>query len=169
MTNESGRPQAYAAFLAEVDQRIEQFGWIIQSVVPPEDNELQIHYSYTVGLSAPRFRHAELIICGLGPEMARSILNGLADAVKAGHTFVSGEMSSGHLKSGLDLQVISAPLAHGRCPLEVANSLFGSVEPVPALQVVWPDANNRFPWQLAFDPGYIEYQPLLGPPPSDIA
>jgi len=35
-------------------------------------------------------------------------------------------------------------------------------QPFPALQLVWPDKQNRLPWEPGYDQRFSKKQPMLG-------
>ena len=50
--------------------------------------------------------------------------------------------------------------------LAISDTFYGMVRP-PYLQVVWSDANGRFPWEPGFHAGFGGLQPLLWLPRDD--
>jgi hypothetical protein len=112
-------------------------------------------FSYTTGLT--EFAHPELIIYGnMRPEFHAAILNDLGVRVAAGRRFLPGDMLDDVLRNGpITFVAVDEPSVLGQ-----SVALYG--RGFSALQVVWPDGENRFPWQ----PGYpfpAHVQPVTGP------
>lgn len=113
-------------------------------------------YAYTTGLIS--LGHPELIIYGLEPGEAGSILNTVGHRIaRAGGRLVPGERLSGFLDDDLDLMVIEAL---STSDLRVATSVYGSVS---AWQLVWPDRAGRYPWSAGYRIAKT-VQPLAGLP-----
>jgi len=68
-----------AEALASFQQRISEYGWAMQSVVP---NDGAFPWTYTVGL-IKRFNHPELIIVGLPDRVAAHVLHGMVGEIDA--------------------------------------------------------------------------------------
>jgi hypothetical protein len=141
-------------YMDRVRTIVGQHGWMIQAV-GASDNEPA--FCYTVGLSD--YDHPEFIMFGLPFEVSAHLLNDLGERVRGAVKFTDGAIVEDLLKDyPVYLMEVTDPSQH----LNVAHAY--AEGPVKALQVVWPDSEQRFPW----DPGYpAEYQviPLLGVSP----
>lgn len=130
-------------------------GWAVADVAP---TRIHAAYSYTVGLTRHR-GHPELLASGLVPREARGLLAGLADEVRAGHRFGAGDVLSPDGVHRLQLVRVADPGSLGH-----AQTIYASTgHPVPALQVVWSDADGHWPWHRGW-PGLMSDQPLFGLP-----
>jgi hypothetical protein len=144
------------AYLNAVRAKITAHGWMIQYVfagihTPP--------FQYTVGLFP--VAGFEIIVAGLSPDTGATVLNDLAGRVAQHETrFTSGQILSDVLR---DYRVSMVKVTHTHGLLTIANRLYRPAgDPVPAWQMVYPDAAHRMPW----DRGYAnDTQPLLGPAP----
>lgn len=109
--------------------------------------------AYTVGLT--RVGHDELLVIGIEPQVARPLLNHVAQYVVERSVLRAGEtMEAGPWM----LEVVAVP--HPEVHLPTAGALYGLE--VSAVQLVWADADGRWPW----DPGHgggSGGQPVLGP------
>lgn len=150
-----------AQFLADTRQRIAESQWVVMNIFPTEQDPGTM-FHYTVGLS--QYGLPELEMTGLPPEVAGSILNGLGQQMLDSEAYTHGQRLAGHLSDGkFDLVLIEADnIHHDEYPTAMARLLYG--EDIKVLQAVWPDDENRFPW----DEGYSihpETQILFGDPP----
>lgn len=116
-------------------------------------------FAYTIGLQggveAPE--HPEIIVFGLPFSVAHTVLNDLASKVlEEGVTLSPGEerhdVFRGFPARFLEVKDSTEHLC-------VANALFGEDGPIPALQLIFPDAEGRWPWDA--DSG-VAAMPLLG-------
>jgi len=142
------------AYMERVQTIVAEHGWMIQAV---GGSETEPGFCYTVGLSD--YDHPEFIMFGLPFETAAHLLNDLGERVRGAVKFSDGVIVDDLLQNyPVYLMAVIDPTEH----LSVARKYAGGT--VPALQVVWPDAEGRFPW----DPGYpTEYKvmPVLGVAP----
>jgi uncharacterized protein DUF4262 len=103
----------------------------------------------------------QLIIAGLDPEVSHTLLNDLAGRVyhKAAR-FTRGQRVT-DLLAGYDAVIVQGP-ATGELHPGAAFARYGK-DRVHLQQIVWPDAEGRFPWEggYAFD---ADVQPLIGLP-----
>lgn len=66
---------------------IDRHGWHVMSVAPRADSQdKQEWFSYSTGLFM-RFKHPEVILCGLDAGIAVRIINEIGNAVKSGRKF----------------------------------------------------------------------------------
>jgi hypothetical protein len=143
----------HSAYLDRMRGIVAEHGHAVQQVAPDEG----LGWSYTIGLHAAGL--PELIIMGgLALDGQRRTLNGLAERMRAGESLPIGERDPTVLK-GFDVTYVEVADTTTE-DFAIALRLQSDFR---ALQVVWPDLENRFPW----DPGYSfppDEQPLLGEP-----
>lgn len=114
--------------------------------------------AYSIGLWK-KFGHPELISFGLSTETLHSIINLAADIVKSGQKLQTGKTYSDFFESGkaecltVDKRNISDYFGYAID--------FYDTSDFPALQLVWTDRNDRFPWDKGFEEEFIYKQPLL--------
>jgi hypothetical protein len=163
------------AYLAHLEGRIAEDGWAIHTVLPLlDDPDPDPPFAYTVGLSGPRFGHPELLVVGLGRDTTHIVLTDLCERVRDGQRLHAGQRITDLLEA-VDGDAVQVELlrvddaADPRAPLSAANRLYGHGGPVDALQVVWSDRNDRFPWDPGYDASLQPMQLLLGRPatPTD--
>jgi Domain of unknown function (DUF4262) len=144
------------AYLVTVREGIARHGWMLQAVFPVEAGDGP-PFVYTAGLAA--LGHPELVVYGLPHDTGGVILNELGRRVRAGRRLVHGERLD-DVVEGFQVEVLAVA---DNQPLGVARRLYGPG--VRALQIVYPDAEGRWPWEDDCD-GFVATLPLLGPRPS---
>ncbi|HWG93972.1 MAG TPA: DUF4262 domain-containing protein [Mycobacteriales bacterium] len=105
----------------------------------------------TAGLTARGL--PELVVLGLPAETGGALLHALGTRLAAGERLVDGEPVPGLLDGPPPVLVrVTAPVP------APATELY---DDVVLRQLVWPDAEGRYPWHA----GFAHDQPVLGPPP----
>ena len=143
-----------------LDQRIlddiEEFGWSDMSIFPTKEGD-GLPFNYTVGFKLRE--HPELLIMGLNMETMHSLLGIIYEQVKSGTRFNPDTYYQFVIENHRVAFVeITDPL--GEFPMTMTRHLMGEFQ---ALQLVWPDELDRFPWHEDFNPEYRQYQEVLGP------
>jgi hypothetical protein len=146
------------SFLRRMNQRIDQQGWAVLTVLPAYDRPMA-PFAYTIGLTA--HQSPELIIAGVDPCVAEPLLNELARrVVKDAQRFTPGQRISDLLR-GYDAILVEGAATAALRP--AAAFVHYGEDRVRLQQVVWPDPQGRFPWE----PGCTttpQGQPLIGQP-----
>jgi hypothetical protein len=133
---------------------IEKYGCHIIHV--REENGI-LGWSYTIGLYDV-LQQPELIVVGLNDQVAQSLLN------EAAHRLEDGK----HLIHERQVEL----LANVQCEFKLVDrkwlrQLMGYAvwfyggDNFPVLQCVYPDLDNRFPWECGFDPTWRTRQALV--------
>lgn len=151
----TSREELVAVVLADITPKIAQYGHAIVAV--GDDPAARAPgFAYTVGL-LPWCSH-EFIVFGLPPLSAHSILNRIAETVKAGEPLSYKQ---------LDSRFTNLPIKFVECDSELADKFNGTArlyyqKPVPMVQLVLCDREGRFPEDPDFDHAYMDpLQPLL--------
>lgn len=126
------------------------------AMVPPSDYLPSC--AYTIGLMES-YGHPELICFGMPLEILQVLLNDIAAQLKAGRKLQLYQPEAD----------IFEYCAATFLPVDERNlgDYFGLAldhyegKPLSAWQMVWPDANEHFPWEEGFDEQYSNLQPLL--------
>lgn len=150
-------------FLESVEGKIKQHGHAVISVGPDEQAG-QLGFSYTVGLTP--IAGCELLIEGMPPAQALTILNGIAKVVKTKGKLEPMVMV-GALQNDYPVGIIETDAQARPGRINVVESLFPEIEHGCVLQVVLPDVERRLPW----DEGYSlsGAQMLVSDPDSEEA
>jgi hypothetical protein len=135
---------------------VEQFG--VHIVHVPEDDEGP-GFSFTVGLWET-FQQPEVLVFGLPTEIAHGLLDGLTDEVDGDRRFAAGEKHDG-LLVGYPVRFLELPKARFAEFLGVAMWAYEG-DDFPAVQLVWPDKQGRWPWDAGVREGFAEAQPIVG-------
>ncbi|MDQ4213963.1 DUF4262 domain-containing protein [Microbacterium sp. ASV81] len=135
---------------AELRRMVDAHGWAIRHVL---GNSSAAPFSYTVGLTAKGWD--ELLITGLPAEVADVFIRNAVDEQDSSGAFRAGDRTEALTESGS----VAFIRVEDRSGLTAAGRMLGDFE---ALQMVWPDSNDNFPWDIGYrNPPTA--QPLLGP------
>jgi len=142
---------------------VQRYGLHIVNVL--EEGKLP-GFAYTVGLYRT-FQHPEVLVYGLSQDRAHQILNDLADNLRAGKRYVAGGTFD-DLLEGYSCTFRVVPRPHYREHLGWA-SWFNETIDFPALQLIYPDNEGRWPWQDEASDGFRRHQLVLADaPPLEI-
>lgn len=148
-------------YLVDIEAKVEADGIAIQGVAPDDD---QPNWSYTVGLT--RMGHPEVVVYGLPFGLAGDLLRDLSyAALRSGMRF-EPEDRVHRLLGGGHAWLLAVPdpgddLGVAEVIRDRRDPSAGGM-PLQVLQLVYPDAANRWPWEAGHDgPG----QRLLAAPP----
>ena len=141
-----------------ISEIIDRCGLMVQWVGAGADTPA---FAYTVGLA--KLDHPELIIFGLSPQTAQGVLNSMGLPVVA-KTRRWGPGRSNDVFGGA-MPALLVEVRDSADYLLAANSMFAipGQGPLPALQVLHPEAAGLWPWQ---EGSSVADEPLLGPVPA---
>lgn len=153
----NGEIDTFHEYVHAVREKVAEYGWMAQGVIA---NENQPGWLYTIGLAA--VGHPEIIIVGLPPKVAHSLLAQMADEILSNQKrFEPGPEYSGYLADGFKVTFLDvADVGEGDW-FNIAHSYYGDHD-FEALQMVWPDKEGHFPWDPQYDVRY--HQCLVGEP-----
>jgi hypothetical protein len=102
-------------------------------------------FGYTVGLFG--LGHPELVLVGLGPKTAHSVLHRLAGVVSDGRDLVAGELLA--WPEWADIRLVVEVLPNPGEVVLVANRFYErpAEYSVPAFQLTWAFPDHCFPWE----------------------
>ena len=137
---------------------IMRVGWSDIGVFPTKE-ETGLPFNYTVGLTL--LEHPELIIMGMENAQAHGVLRAACQRIKVGAQFKANTYSDQVLQ-GLRVAFLEVKDMYDEAfPMNMVGHL-GMPNPT-ALQIIWPDREDRFPWHEDFDEEFRDRQFLLGP------
>jgi hypothetical protein len=134
---------------------VKQYGWHVLKILGDEEGP---PYAFSVGLFHT-FKHPEIVIFGLDLNVMHQIINVLAEDISSGKSF--------------EPTLEYADILEGyRCTFEVVDPQWYSAflgyaqwfyksDAFPAVQCIWPDKQQRYPWQQNFESRLQGLQPLL--------
>jgi hypothetical protein len=150
----SGLPTGDAKFLEIIDK----FGWHVMSVAPRVEEEGE-SFSYSTGLYL-RFKHPEILLCGLNSSVSTRIINAIGEEIRRGKSFGIDQDYSGIFANGVKCRF--RRVVSDRCNEYVCwAQWFYEHEEFPVLQCFWPDKKGRYPWETGCQPEIVQAQPLL--------
>lgn len=147
----------------QIEQLVATHGWAVQGVFADPAEGVPT-FSYTVGLYRTH-KHPELVVFGVPPEIAKTILNRVAFRfAKDGEVIVPGARYDEILEKFPVVFVTAGQ--DGVASHLYAYEWFYKGQTPPVLQMVWPDTAGRFPWEEGFDHRFDTAQMLLGERPA---
>jgi Domain of unknown function (DUF4262) len=139
-------------------------GYSIMSVFDPAG--VKPPYTYTIGLHHTNPDLFDLVMIGLDVPRLRSFISHIAAGLLAGTSYTVGQAYPDIVEDDFPLFFARVEEAFYEQYLGWAIHYYAG-QPFPAVQVVWPDAAARFPWQSGFDERFRTGQPLLFHPAND--
>lgn len=142
---------------------IDRYGWVVVQI--GEDDE-GAGFSYSAGIHE-KTGGPELLIVGLKPELAHSVINDYGHRLEAGERFEPGFRYPGLIASFKASSFIEATDPAALADYVCWTDWFYRRQPFPLLQLVYPStADGAFPWQRPAGDWFRSYQRLLGRPPA---
>lgn len=134
---------------------VAEHGWYVLFVLEMDETP---GWAFSIGLYQ-NFNHPEVVVFGLDKEVMHSVIDSIGEEVRRGKSFAV---------DGLYPDLIDAY----SCTFKPVNPVwyyhflgyanwFYQGQDYPALQCIWPDKNNLFPWDPEFNPQWVWAQPLL--------
>lgn len=139
---------------------IEKFGWHMMGIIPTLDDPspVKLHWGYSVGFWKT-YESPEMVVFGLRPELAHGCFSRVVDLIKQGQTFVHGTRTT-EIAEGYETVFRTVPTDHDEYPFRSAGVYYGHYD-FPAVQMVLPDVNGKFPWDEGVDPRMVISQQLM--------
>jgi len=134
---------------------IEKYGL---SVIIIEATDYLPSFAYSIGLWS-KYNHPEIICFGLSTQTLHSLINYVADLVKDGQKIEANKTYDNILKNN-KVEFLKVDSRNIEDYFGTAIDFYNSRD-FQALQLVWTDRNNKFPWEQDFEEDLIYRQPLL--------
>ena len=148
--------------LDEADKKlladVERYGWHCLHIRGLVGESTLPYWSFSIGLFQT-WQHPELVVFGLEQEQAHAVLGHLVDRIKTGERFSSGQDYSDILDGYLCRFIVVDPRWYSDF-FGYAQWFYETADGFPALQLLLPDKEGRYPW----DDGYAitkGMQPIL--------
>ena len=115
-------------------------------------------FAYSIGLFKT-YNHPEIIVFGLPDKLGHEIINDVAELIRNGETIGTYTNYDNIFKNS---RAEFLPVDDRNI-----NDYFGAAlnyydkTKFPAVQLVWTDRNNKFPWEDNFEEKFLHDQPLL--------
>jgi len=139
-----------------IKDNIEKFGCHLALL---EADNYMPAFAYSIGLYE-KFNHPEIICFGLSTDLLGSLLNHASQLIKGGETLSPGKTYSGFLE-GFDVRFIPVDKDFYPDYLGYGCWYYDTDHEFPVLQLVWPDKEQKYPWEETFNPDWQFLQPLL--------
>lgn len=115
-------------------------------------------FAYSTGLWQS-YKHPEVICFGLSIELMHQLINDVADIIRQGGEFTVQKPYS-NIFQNTSAAFLAVEPENVSDYFTLALRHYGNKE-FPAIQLVWTDRNNRFPWENDFEEEFMYRQPLL--------
>lgn len=115
-------------------------------------------FVYSIGLFE-KFNHPEIIVFGLDIDLMGLLINNIKDEIKKGHVFKTGELYADHI-DGFKIQFLEVAQVNYNDYFGYAGWYYDSFN-FPVLEFIWPDKENKWPWEENFNDNWKHKQPLL--------
>jgi hypothetical protein len=138
-----------------IKANIERYGCHIVLV---EADDYIPAFAYSIGLFQT-YQHPEVICFGLAPEILQTLIQEAHKLVKQVKKLIPGHQFPDFLK-GLNTQFLRVNPEYYPNYFGIAQQFY-KPRNFPALQLVWPDKQNKYPWEAGFNADLKFFQPLL--------
>lgn len=115
-------------------------------------------FSYSIGL-AQTYQHPEIICIGLSKELTHKVINDIADLIKHNEKIESNMVYTDIFADSKAMFLKVDPRNIGDYFGTGLNYYQG--KEFDALQLIWTDRKDRFPWEVDFEEDFLYRQPLL--------
>ena len=134
---------------------IDKFGL---SVIIIEASDYLPSFAYSIGLWQ-KFQHPEIICFGLRIETLHSLINDVAELIKKGIKIETNKTYE-EIFENSKAEFLKVDQRNLTNYFGAAINFYND-NTFPALQLIWTDRNNKFPWESDFEEEFIYKQPLL--------
>lgn len=149
--------------LSKEDQRLRQ--WLLaqaeehgNAVVQVAGDDAGAPYAFTVG-AWRRFGIAEAVVVGLPAEMSQVLLTAYVAQSREGRRFLAGTVYDGFFEG---VSVAFEKVDRGWYPEFLGSAfLLYAKGDFPALQILVPTPQGKWPWHPDAPPGFAKWQPVL--------
>ena len=141
--------------MRKFSEDIEKFGW---SVVMIKETDYSPAFAYTIGIWET-YGKPEIIAFGLNTNSLHILVNQAADIFKAGNEIETKKNYDDFFDNN-NVQFIEVDKDNISDYFGYAIDYYGS-NYFPAMQFVWTDNENKFPWENEYEIDLIHKQPLL--------
>jgi hypothetical protein len=129
----------------KIRDNIRRHGWHAQGIYATETTP---SFLYTIGLR-DSFNHPELLMIGPPVETCHSLVSAVVERIRGGGSYGDGDRIGG-VAGGYEVALRSVPITAYDELFGIAAEFYGDTEFI-VLQVVFPDASGRFPWEDGCD------------------
>jgi len=127
-------------------------------VIMVNSTEYSPSFAYSIGLKRT-FDHPEIICFGLPNYLGHAIINDVAKLIEKDKSVLIGQVDTEIFKDSRAV-FLEVDRRNINDYFRVALNYYGDEE-FAALQLVWTDRNDKFPWEENFEKEFLSKQPLL--------
>lgn len=138
-----------------IKANIEEYGCHLALI---EADNYMPAFAYSIGLFE-KFQHPEICCFGLSTQVMGQLINHLASMIKDGLE-IELDRSYPRLIKGYDIRFIEVRKEHFANNFGYGGWYYKNFD-FPMLQMIWPDKENKLPWEEGFNPEWKFKQPLL--------
>lgn len=128
------------------------------SIIALEATDYLPAVAHTIGLWE-QYQHPEIILFGLTPGMMQQVLNEATELIRSGKTIAVDQIYTDFFENG-HTACISVAAENIADYFGYAIAYYKGAD-FPAVQLVWTDAQYRFPWSTDFETSLQYKQALL--------
>ena len=139
----------------DTKEHIEKYG---HSVIKIEGTLYLPPFAYSIGL-LETYNHPEIICFGLSLNILHTLINDIAENIKSGINYYPEKVYDNIFRSK-KAKFLSVNQNNISDYFGAAIEYYNKKD-FPAIQLVWPDINNKLPWEEDFEKKYQYFQPLL--------
>lgn len=144
------------ASMRRIFDDVAKFGWHVVGIIVTGEGEIE--YSFSVGLFQT-YAHPEIVVFGLPMKVAHGVIATCVERIEQGAALHPGEVRIDILNHH-SAAILEVDKSYYSDYLGSAIGFYGETD-FPALQVVWPDREDRFPWDPNCDMQYASSQTIL--------
>ena len=143
------------SLLKQTIRNIDKYG--LQVIIVSSTN-YSSSFAYSIGLKRT-YNHPEIICFGLSNDLGHEIINDVANIIENGEIIESGKIYNNIFGNGRATFL--------KVDKRNIENYFGAAlnyyedEEFSALQLIWTDRNDKFPWEESFEEEFLYTQPLL--------
>lgn len=116
-------------------------------------------FAYSIGLWQ-KYNHPEIICFGLSTSLLHTIINDVAEIIKTGESIITEKNYFDRIFDNSKAEFLKVDPQNIDDYFGTAINFYNTND-FPALQLVWTDRNDKFPWEENFEDEFLHKQPLL--------
>jgi hypothetical protein len=141
--------------LVQTKNNIIKYGLQVISV---SGSEYLPSFSYSIGLFET-YKQPEIICFGLPQNLGHEIINDVADLIQSGEQ-IKCNTNYANIFRNSRAEFLKIDDRNIIDYFGAALNYYGDIK-FPALQLIWTDTNDKFPWEEDFEENFLHDQPLL--------
>jgi hypothetical protein len=128
------------------------------AIIMVESSKYSPSFAYSIGL-LQTYNHPEIICFGLSTKLLHTLINDVAEIIKTGENIQIDKTYTNIFKDSR-AEFLKIDNRNIKDYFSYAIEYF-ETENFPALQLIWTDRKDRFPWEQDYEEEFKYNQPLL--------